>query len=264
MIINKLQRVVFENNPLVEVVGQVSFNRTITLEDQLPVDFQKQIKSKYPHFELLEPKRISLRISNVPEVVEEKAAKEYHFYSLDRKSRVSLTSTYIAYSTQSYKDWESFLPELESVLTIVKAIYDIELITRVGLRYKNLIVKENLGLADKSWDSLISESVLGFFTTKDLFTDAFNYSELIGSTSVGRVKLDFGELIFQSGFADKSMTNGKEGFYIDNDFFCQLNEPFEDLDLAREMEKLHANGFSTFRHCIKRDLFDALQPRAKS
>lgn len=265
MKIKQIDNVTFKKDPLIEVIGQISFPTVISINDKMPTEFQTRMKAMYPFFNLKQPKRLEVRIkpSEEHEFEEVLGPKEYCFTSKDEKEMISFSSNFVAFSTTNYTGWSDFLPKLENALTVLNDIYDLGMITRVGLRYKDLIVREKYGLEDVPWNELIEDSIIGMPSNGNLFEDSPDWESVLGSSLKYRLKFKNSELIFQSGFADRSVTDGNQGFYIDSDFFNVYEQGinFTDFKLIDEMESLHENGYAVFRHSIKNRLYDALEPQ---
>jgi transposase, IS30 family len=68
----------------------------------------------------------------------------YDFLSDDRAWKVALASNFLALSTTSYIRWEKFREALELPFTQFCQVYEPSYLTRIGLRYRDVIIRSQL------------------------------------------------------------------------------------------------------------------------
>ena len=262
MKIKKLKRVVFKRNPIVEIIGQIKFPQNAEIQNGLPVKFQKEVSRDFPFFETQELKSVSFELENNlknSRVRPENSSYLFNFLSENKKLRVSLARDFLALTSIDYKSWDIFFPKLEAVFQTLLNIYSIPLVVRLGLRYKNVIDRNKLNMADKGWDNLVHNSAMGHLTNKDLFDGKIEDSNIFEGGSVTHLKLDDFSLILQTGFVGKE--NGEKCFVIDADHYNKKNLKIDDLDFKKEFDILHDQAGAIFRNCIKEPLHHALEPQ---
>lgn len=260
MKIKQFARVEFNPNPLKEVIAQVKFARNMEIEADLPIAFQKAISERYPLFQMQEQESVTFQIpkkNEAPALFPKKEPPLYHFVSADGTKRVSLTSSFIAFSTTNYKKWETFFDELHYAFEKLTSTYTIPVINRAGLRYKNLIDKKELSLEKESWSELIRPHILGHIFLDGLFESETIPENMVKTArSISNLKLPSYSLNVQTGFADKA--DNTRCFFIDNDFFNSFNVETSKFELEARMKELHNDSQSIFRHFISDKLFTRL------
>lgn len=267
MKIKTSRRVVYAHNPIVEVVCQVRFSRLLALDTHSPVKFQEQFAgSDYPTLTVDFPPsiQISWNQARSPQLSSDVATASpvYHFASKDGLSKVSLSSEFIAFSCQTYSSWEIFRTELMRVVTAFMNIYPAALPTRVGLRYRDLILREALGLQGTPWDELLSPLVGGIFNAKSCFdSDSVDERSIAHLGAQVGLSLDDCELLLHTALLRSSDGAEQQAFLIDSDFY--MESPKHNLsfvEIEKSLEPLHTSAGAIFHHCIKEKLHDALGP----
>lgn len=162
-----IERVKYGKNPLVEVIYQLRFPTILNINANDPVQFQEEIKAEYPFY-----RKIVQENEIVVNDVKSSVTKEinHEFVSVDKKSKVNLTSSFIAVSSLSYDQWENYREKVKKIRETFERIYQPSFYTRVGLRYKDVIDRTRFGLQDKGWVDLIQPSVLGVINASNQFT----------------------------------------------------------------------------------------------
>lgn len=263
MRLKKWDRVRYNPNPLVEVVAQIRFPRIFEIDEQLPSEFQKELRLAYPFVEVQED-AISVMIgqgdssilaNNLPK------RRIFHFISCDRSWRISLNGEYIALTCDAYEQWEGFFPRIMEALSIAKEVYPISLVTRIGLRYRDLIIREIIGLGGVSWRELIEPFLLGTVLPDGLDESGqASESDVIAAQSYMGLILDDCQLSLRHGLFHKEVP-GESAYMIDADFFIDNKTMRLDLDdIKLHLDKFHANAGSVFRSCIRSRLHEALNP----
>lgn len=159
-----MARVKYLKSTLKEVIFQVRFPKIIKLMEEAPAAFQELIMDKYPIYSVQKNETVVEFNGKQQQQLNENS---HSFISPSGKTKIDITSTFVAVSTLEYQRWEMFKHEVLDVLNKFYSCYNIPGIQRIGLRYKNLIVRGQLGLGDKSWPELLNANVLGPLATRD-------------------------------------------------------------------------------------------------
>jgi uncharacterized protein (TIGR04255 family) len=249
-LVEAYQRVIYDSNPLIEVILQIRFPTFLRLQTELPSEFQGKILSKYPHYEVQEAIELKMVSVNAPPAFSE--TKVHIFLSADKKWRVSLGADSLSLSFREYKHWDEFKEQAEFCIATFFSIYPIKVITRVGLRYRDLINPRKIGKPNATWSRLINPSVLGPMGAEKFSAFPLDAARWAQRFSVGDLKLNL-----QGGTAKQ----GDDHCYT-LDFDVSLaKEMIVDGSLNTELELLHRPVGPLFRWAITDELHDALGPK---
>lgn len=248
------KRVIYEKNPLVEVVCQLRFPRQLALAERLPAEFQARLGVAYPFVELRDVLQISL---SQGEDATPTRYPHYDFLPEDRSVRVTLTSEFIAVSTDSYDRWERFEAHLDSALRALIASYSVPFFSRIGLRYVDVISREQLEIPDKRWSDLIRRSALGLLAEDEVPVD--DVVELVAATVVGLA--DGGKATLRTALGKHERTGAETVFIIDSDFFAdevRVKGAEDAVAICRRFNKVSGRAF---RWLIRDELHERLGPQ---
>src|SRR5262249_7505491 len=95
------ERVVYEKNPLTEVICQLQSPPILRIDTELPADFQERVRQQYPLYQ--EAVQSAVSIPELPQqlakIVDEmglrKAGKSHNFVSADGEWSVGLTRSFL-------------------------------------------------------------------------------------------------------------------------------------------------------------------------
>ncbi len=170
------ERILYENNPLQEVICQIRFSPILKIDAEIPADFQEQIRRQFPNY--TETSNIKLEISpdiegEVPteilrQVLKSTPGKNHEFLSEDGSWKVNLARTFFSLSTGSYSRWEDFRDAFSLPFNALLTTYKIEHSTRIGLRYIDVIRRSKLGIENEPWRELVSAPVAGLLISEDI------------------------------------------------------------------------------------------------
>jgi uncharacterized protein (TIGR04255 family) len=226
-------RVIYAQNPLVEVICQLKFPPILRIDTELPSAFQEAIRKEYPLMQIAEaeqfplpPALLKMVQQSVPGLVQ---GRTYHFLSEDSKWKVAVSRDFLALSTTSYKRWEEFRDKLETALGAFVDTYSPSFFVRVGLRYRDVIKKSAEALKGLDWPQILQPHILGELGQENLRNAIVHAAREIlislNDTS-GQVRILHG-LIREAGDTDFS-------YSIDSDFFSEerinIKNAFEVLD----------------------------------
>lgn len=247
----EVERVIYANNPLVEVVCQCMFPRILAIDEGIPATFQQKLGASYPFVETREVVSFSM---NVPNELTPAKRIQYLFSTEDRRFTIALGSEFIAISTADYKQWSEFVQHVEAAFTALADSYAVPIFTRIGLRYIDVVSREKLGLGDYLWKDLFRRSALGLFGEDEIKGDA-----LLESTSLTALSLDdVGKAQIRTTFSRPS-EGGDLTFTIDSDFFEE--HPVKGTDDAIGiLSSFNKEAGRAFRWFISDQLHDALGP----
>jgi len=258
------ERVEYQQNPLVEVVCQLRFPPILQLADNAPADFQERIRRDYPEYD---QKRVGLELpGGIPEQVREQLASvlggsangahnEYSFSVPDGRWRVGLSQSFIALSTPAHKRWEEFFGRLDNIVGHFEELHEPAYYHRVGLRYRDVIVRSKLGLAPETpWTRLLEPHVLGEMHSPEL------ERQIVDAKRELLVALDGIDGVVRIRHGLVATSEQEQGYSIDADFFVEGQ-------LGRKAARACLSAFNKragrlFRWFIKSELHAAMRPVA--
>lgn len=252
-----VDRVVYGKSQLVEVICQVRFPVDLRVETMPPAEFQQRIRNHFPL--LVEQKRATLS-SLPPEVAKAFEAVMppvgnstiWRFSTEDGQHSLELLKDNLTLMSRNYRRWEDFYGLFREPLAALMDLYKPGFFTRVGLRYRDIIRRSELGLGDSKWSSLLRPPVLAEIAEhrlEDLAIEASRNVLLKLPDQNAKVRL-------QHGLAEIEDT-GEQAYLIDCDFFVERTEIG---DASTALEYFHGNAARFFRWCITPTLHEAMVP----
>ena len=260
MLFPETERVIYENNPLEQVICQLRFPTILRIEAETPAGFQERIRREFPQYQersefaaILPPELVQILSQEVIQSLKP-SQKVYEFATNDGSVTVRLASGFVSLTSSSYERWEGFFSGLQLALDALKEIYAPDHFTTVGLRYRNLIQKDALGLQDAEWPELLSENLV-----RELATPGIGEAiEDIANRLLLRIETGPERVHIQHGYARHPETNQIIGYGIDSDFFVEGETNVDAaIDQLVQFNRLNRR---LFRWCITDRLHDAMGP----
>lgn len=233
----KSERLLFSPNPLREVICQLRFPKILKIAAELPAAFQERIRDKYPEYEEVKttPRYPAdlLQIFQQLNVSPPSGEVNHKFVSADGNRYITLAPDFVAFAENQYTEWSNFRSELFLAKGITEELYKPSYYARVGLRYTDVVDREELGFPDTPWGELLNTGLVGVLGVPQLgdrvrsakaeYTISLD-TEFPGSTATLRHGLVHDEQL------------ARQVYFIDIDFYT--NE---------RCDKTHvANALSTF------------------
>lgn len=246
----------YRKNQLGEVICQLRFPEILTIEANVPAEFQEAIRDTFPHYssrkETPAPKLVNGRLEP------QQPNNNYQFVSEDGHWRVNLTSTFISLACNRYTCWEDFAKMLDMPLAAFIQLYRPAFFERVGLRYLNFISRKDLGLEDTPFRELMQSQYLGILADDEIIEAATSRTTVDAEFAIRggcRAKIHAGP-----GFVKRGGTENKEVHFIfDQDLFLPGKVAI-NLS-AGALETLHSQADAIFRGAITDTLHNAMEPK---
>lgn len=262
MLFPEVERVIYNRNPLDNVICQLRFPAILKIDVEIPSDFQERVRCEYPN--LSESSELVFQTSpnieeqlpseSVQQILKSPGIKNYEFSSEDGIWKINLTRNFMSLSTRNYHKWEEFKEKLQLPLNALIDVYSPMHFTRVGLRYTDVIVRSRLGLEGVDWGKLINGYVLGMMAVPGM------EDKIRSAVSIYDIGLKEGEDIVRiASRIVKSIDSDEKCYMIDSDFFThsktEINEVINKLDSFNK----HASRL--IRWCIGERLHEAMEPQ---
>ena len=254
MPIPESDRVIYGKNPLEQVICQVRFPPILKIEAEIPATFQDQIRSSFPMFNVSQPLISGIEIPSELAKLAGTAfgsSRTYEFSSEDRQWKLTLSKESFALACSQYPQWENFKPRFAEPFVALIHDYAPSFVSRIGLRYRNVIRRSALNLEGVKWSELLREEIAGELHSDlaDLVVDS-NHQILMRLPDRGSVRILHGVGNDQ---------NNEPCYLIDNDFF--FDQKIEADNAISLLDYFHGNSGKLFRWCIKQRLHDAMEPQ---
>ena len=252
-------RCIYQKNQLAEVICQLRFPEILSIQANLPVDFQEAIRDEYPRYSSRK-ETPAPKLTGTPgnlNLEKQEPITNYQFASADGVWRVNLTSRFISLSCSKYTCWEDFAARLDKPLAAFIKIYHPAYFERVGLRYLNFISRNELGLEGTPFSELFQPCYLGPLAEEDVPETGIGRCSVDTEMAIRggcRVKLHAGPgMVKRGGQADSELK-----FVFDQDLFMP-GQLAVNLS-AGALQTLHAQAYSIFRGAITDTLDNAMDP----
>ncbi len=252
-------RVVFEQNPLAEVICQLRFPTILRIASDAPSDFQQAIRDEYPVYAreqgFASPPELSALMARLP-IGAPQESTAHNFTTADGSRTISLTATFLAVSERQYENWDAFSAELVRARIALEGVYAPAFYDRVGLRYQDVIDPVALGLGEVPWADLLDPALTGLLGV-DGIRDAVTQSG--GNALVSVEEVDGGQIRLQHGLARTD--TGARVFVIDADLFTETRH--EGAQVEQTLTRFNREAGNLFRWAIRPRLAEALGERAE-
>lgn len=162
-----VERVIYEKNPLDEVICKLNFPSILRIDAEPPVAFQEQVQSDFPFLQL---KSAGVNVvANLPAQLGQAVrhdlsllgSKSYVFDSADRVWSLSLTREIFSLSCRRYERWERFRERLAKPFEALMQVYNPAFFTHVCLRYRDVIRRSRVELQNTPWPELLQSWISG-------------------------------------------------------------------------------------------------------
>ncbi|MDF5724189.1 MAG: TIGR04255 family protein [Rhizonema sp. PD37] len=254
------ERVIYELNPLIEVVAQIRFPTILKITSQQPVDFQDTVRFDYPIFEASRNLQVPIDLSNILTQFSSNAVSHltYQFKSEDLKWQLTIDQNSITLVTTEYQRYENFVSRFKTAVETFEDIYNPSFYSRIGLRYRNLIIRSKLKIPDKEWSSLIPKHIAFELNTPEIADSIQTFIKNI------QLNTEFGQVNFHHGLVkirDTEKERDEVAYLLDADFFTE-GKIERGENVWNILDKSNRTARNLFRWSITDDLHYSMRPKA--
>jgi uncharacterized protein (TIGR04255 family) len=250
--------VTYADNPLDNVICQVRFPTILRIDAEPPLAMQERLLPDYIHFKESQAVLFNIKMAGKPIAsgddlgeMPASATKAYEFSTDDKRWTISLTRNFLSLSTPDYQNWGEFRSRFETALSVLLEVYKPAVITRVGLRYIDVIVRSRLRLDHTDWGELIAKPIVGV-----LASDIKDNVDEIQSTFSVDLKDQVGAVKVRAGTV-KAPQSDEICFMIDSDYFNLSSRKPEEI--LPTIDVFHSKAYNLFRWCISDQLHNAMR-----
>lgn len=155
---------------------------------------------------------------------------------------------------RQYEGWKAFQSQINLATDAVAIEYPPPYVSRIGLRFRNIIRRCALGLTDKGWDQLLHNKWTGDLAWLGVAGDMKGtHSEVV----MGLNNKD--DLVcVRHGLVPIAQPTKEMGYLINHDFF--VNGQFAMTEIAAKLEEYHQAAQRFFKLWITDLLHQAMKP----
>jgi uncharacterized protein (TIGR04255 family) len=236
-----------EHPPIQLAVAQVQFQPLLVLADPRGVAaFQDAVKDRFPRLNRM----TTLELTVGPEGVATRPTpgSGWSFENLDGSLRVLIDTNSLSLETRSYQSFDDLRDTFVSVLDTFAQVAKPGERTRLGLRYVNQLIFDDVD-SPSGWRALVRSELLGLVANPELAADDV-ISHTLGET---RLTYERSQLIARYGFLRAGA--GVDGSRLERPFFLIDIDNFDvrpipEVDpqtIAAELDDFHGDIYSVFR-----------------
>ena len=257
------ERVVYSKNPLRVVICQLRFPTILRIGNEEPAAFQEKVRRQFPLYQEADdeaeqqlPEELAKIIP--PELLGLRHHARFQFMTQDSGWIISLTREFVALETSQYTCWEEFRDYVELLLNVLIEIYEPAYLSRIGLRYQNLIDRKALRLEAAPWRDLLADFVLGPLARDETMNSVLEHKNLFLmqlNAEKDRVRIEHGL------FIDEAVDASHQMYLLDNDFYTAQERESNVENVLDKLDEFNAQNRRLFKWCIKARLHRAMDPR---
>jgi len=249
-------RVIYSRNPLKEVICQLRFPPILEIASEAPATFQNAVRKKYPLYEKEEAQQVPVEMGEIAKQLGALQGPEgiaHKFLTADSQRVIGLCTGYVSLSDREYRQWEEFREEVELACSALSA-HDPAFFTRVGLRYRDVIDRREVGLEARPWEALLQRDLIGLVAVQDVVG---TLDSCKNEASIGIEGVKGGEVALRHGFVTDD-DGGRDTYVIDVDLYTGERTSCDEV--LGILDVFHNISGNLFRWAITPELHDALGP----
>jgi uncharacterized protein (TIGR04255 family) len=247
-------------SPLVAVLARIRFSTIAAMEKYVPA-IQDELRRKgFPRFreEVVEEIAWVVRTADSTPAIDARAQKQWEFSNAENTWSIRLTPDAVTLATSEYVTYEEpFERHLAMALDAIHQQATLQLVTRSGLRYVDLIKPED----GYDFSDYLDERLLGLPANDLGLRESFPFTQMRGPTDVGFMTLrcvflnsgdvlppDLAGLTLQM---KQSAMPGEKVALLDLDHTVHKEQTFEREQLLESLGLLHDRLDVAFRRSVK-------------
>lgn len=257
-------RVTYKKSPLSHVECELEFNPILSIDTEIPVLFQKKLRTKFPRYAEVKPDANEFGSDLPVEIVNflsKVQPKLHRFNTEDFKNAIFLTKNSLSLMDYDYLSREQFLDTFRQVESCFKSIYKPLPYLKITISYVNEIVRSKVGLKGVCWKELLSPELLGMLACQDSLASCvlqtrtqveLSLKGLFAKRSESRCRIRHGLAVPGTGDAKEDV------YYLE----CQFSHEFKkgDANVFKFIEVFAEQSGRLFRSFVTERLHTAFEP----
>jgi len=231
----------YKRNFLANVICRADFPLNLRLGSEKPITFQERLASMFP--KASEGVILQAEVpSGVPQNISLKQPViHWEFFARDMSSKVDLQRDFISIQTQKYQNFQQFWTLFETPFQLLREIYNPPVITRLGLRYQNLLPFETGDAAD--WNGYLVPPLIEHLK--------FKHGKILVKDS-HFLQLDSGEIHinFKYGVHNPDYPGPSRQRQFTLDIDCYIRDDIELDDVAERLKDLNEEATDVFERSV--------------
>lgn len=256
--LSRRARVIYQRNPLVEVLAAVQFPAVLRLYQDAPKELQVKLGHEYPltsHIEASSQVVVAGASGEVTPPQAPQALRTTTFSSVNRNWTITVAPTVLALTCTKYTEWSDFRHRFAELVQTFHEIYKVPISTRIGVRFRDVINKTELGVPNSPWRDLIRPEVLATF---EFFTEGLDSDPAVSAA----IQLAIPPGKVNISFAMVANIEKQVGFLIDTDCYSEDTREFAETSIMKSADDLHEYTSIVFQSCITDFLHGRLEPKS--
>ena len=169
---------IYKKNFLDKVIVHLAFDSVIDLSKGLPKQFSESLLKAYPVSKVQETVNKNIKISQAGVHVDENKGNQWQYRGLNNEKLLTLDSKFFSIQYNQQENYDVFKDEFIKFKDLLFNSYPELVVSRIGLRYINVIkIAEDNPL---DWSRYINDSLISsfnFLPTKEVVSRAFHNLE---------------------------------------------------------------------------------------
>lgn len=236
-----------KNAPLVRVLAQVRFPLVTSLSNaDFIASFQEAIRHDYP---ILRPEQSRGVVIGPDGAMSTRSTSIWRFQDTEKVWRVSLAPDFLALETTQYGSRNDFLKRFEQVLIALRDLIDPKVIDRLGVRYIDRIVGDNL----QDLSTLVRPEVAGIMASPlaEYAFQAISEHMFALPEQPGKLLARWGR-IPAGGTVDPAAIDAIDApsWLLDVDAFIEESNPFDVDAVLRQARDFAERIYAFFRWAV--------------
>jgi len=232
---------VYERNFLKNVICRVDFPMILRLGQERPFEFQESISGRFP--KTLEAVEIEAEIpSGDPQGARiKKPVLRWEFYTRNTKKRAMLERSSLILEDQNFEHFDAFEECFDLCFRELEKIYHPPVVTRLGLRYQNLLKAPSESPAD--WSGFLHQALIGHLD--------FEFSgERTRDDHTIRFDMERNHVILKYGIHNSEFPAPIRNREFKLDIDCYIEDDLDFPDVASRLRELNEHAVDVFETCI--------------